>query len=183
MNAYFVLWPNDWCKRLIQAGDNGPLDVLYGGPHSSVPSLSKVASGDLIYPVAVKEDHLFILGSLQVTHITEAGAYLETHNINKENRMWDTSAPELLKQHPMLGHRIPRTCVDHAAIGSGTRIWFDFSILTEIVSQLRFGPKAAQEKALSINSDSKLSAILLQGHYRRLSVDSAKLIADLMQGF
>jgi len=183
MNAYFILWPNDWCKRLIQAGDNGLLQVLYGGPHSSVPSLGKVAAGDLIYPVMVKEGQLFILGSLQVAHITEAEAYLQAHNINKVDGMWDTSAPKLLKQQPKLGHRIPRTCVDHVATGTGTLIRFDFSLPTETINQLLFGPKSGQEKAISINTDGKISAILLQGHYRRLSNNSAKLVAELMQKF
>ncbi|OUJ71923.1 hypothetical protein [Hymenobacter crusticola] len=183
MNAYFVLWPNDWCKRLLQAGDNGPLQVLYGGPHTSVPSLGKVAADDLIYPVMVKEGQLYILGCLQVTHITEAEAYLQVHNINTVDTMWDTSAPKLLKQQPMLGHQVPRTCVDHAATGSGTRIRFDCNLSAETVSQLRLGPKIGQEKALAIGTDGKISAIPLQGHYRRLSADSAKLIADLMQNF
>ncbi|QNE40118.1 hypothetical protein F1C16_11390 [Hymenobacter sp. NBH84] len=183
MNAYFVLWPNDWCKRLQKAGDLGPLQVAYGGPHTSVPSLSKVKAGDLIYPVAIRGGELFILGRLQVEHIDEAEVYLTAHTIQKLDGMWDTSAPQLLQQHPALGHRIPRTCVDHVATGVGTGLRFDFGVPSELVRQLQFGPKVGQEKPLNISADSKVSVVSLQGHYRRLSANSAQLIAELMQRF
>lgn len=183
MNAYFIFWPNDWCKRLLKAGDEGPLQVVYGGPHSSVPSLGKVQQGDLIYPVAVRSGELFILGRLQVAHISDAETYLTTHNIGKLDGMWDTSAPLLLRQQPTLGHRVPRTCVDHAATGEGTRLRFDFGVPAELVRRLQFGPKAGQEKPLIPGADGNVSAISLQGHYRRLSADSAVLVADFMQSF
>lgn len=183
MNAYFILWPNDWCKRLLKAGDQGPLQVMYGGPHTSVPSLGKVQPGDLIYPVAVKNGELFILGQLQVEHISAAEDYLTTNNISKLDYMWDTSAPQLLQQHPELGHRVPRTCVDHAATGGGSHLRFDFSVPAELVHQLQFGPKIGQEKPLIPGADGKVSTVSLQGHYRRLSADSARLVAKLMQQF
>lgn len=183
MNVYFTLWPNEWCKRLIKAGDYGPLQVLYGGPHASLPSLSKVKTGDTVYPVAVKDGVLYILGCLHVKHLTEAENYLTAHRIIKLDYMWDTSAPQLLQQQPALGHRVPRTCVDDAATGEGTRIRFDFRVPTELVQRLQFGPKIGQEKSLIISADGKVAAISLQGHYRRLSAESAQIIAGLMQQF
>jgi hypothetical protein len=184
MNSYFILWPNDWCKSLAQANDYGPLQVIYGGPHTSVPSLGKIKSGDVIYPVSVKSGQLFILGKMQVEHITEAKAYLQGQSIAKiGNDLWDESAPKLIKGQPELGHRIPRSCVDTAATSSGTHLKFNFQIPAGIVDSLLFGPKTGQEKGLSRDKAGKLSHVALQGHFRRLSVDSAALIAELMQNF
>ena len=184
MNSYFILWPTDWCKQLLQIKDFGPIEAVYGGPHTSVPSLGKVAVGDLIYPVSVKNGELFILGQMQVERITEADIYLKEQNITKPyGEMWDTLASELLKNRPDLGHRIPRTCIDNVATGNGTGFRFDFSVPSEIIDNLRFGPKAGQEKGLSRSKDGKLSHVALQGHYRRLSADSATIVADLMQKF
>ncbi|MBJ6146249.1 hypothetical protein [Hymenobacter sp. BT559] len=184
MNSYFILWPNDWCKSLAQANDYGPLQVIYGGPHTSVPSLGKIKSGDFIYPVSIKSGQLFILGRMQVEHITDATIYLTKQAIARiDNDLWDTTAPRLIKERPDLGHRIPRSCVDTAATGSGTGFRFDFQVPTDVVDELRFGPKAGQEKGLSRDKAGKLSHVALQGHFRRLSADSAALIAELMQNF
>jgi hypothetical protein len=184
MNSYFVLWPNDWCKLLTQANDAGPLQVIYGGPHISVPSLGEVKVGDIIYPITIKSGQLFIIGRMQVERITQASVYLQEQNINRlASNLWDTSAPELIKQQPELGHRIPRSCIDDAATGSGTHFRFDFQVPTEKISSLQFGPKPGQEKSLSINQEGKISHVAFQGHFRRLSVDSAILVADLMQKF
>ena len=184
MNSYFVLWPNDWCKLLAKANDAGPLQVIYGGPHISVPSLGKVKVGDTIYPIIIKSGQLFIIGQMQVERITQAEVYLQEQNINRlDNNMWDTSAPKLIKQQPELGHRIPRSCIDDAATGSGTHFRFDFQVPTETISSLQFGPKPGQEKSLSINQEGKISHVAFQGHFRRLSVNSATLVADLMQKF
>jgi hypothetical protein len=184
MNSYFVLWPNDWCKLLAQANDAGPLQVIYGGPHISVPSLGEVRVDDLIYPIIIKSGQLFIIGRMQVERITQAEVYLQEQNINKlDDNLWDTSAPKLIKQKPELGHRIPRNCVDDAATGSGTHFRFDFEVPIELVSGLQFGPKPGQEKGLSITKEGKISHVAFQGHFRRLSHDSATLVADLMQKF
>lgn len=184
MNSHFILWPADWCKRLLQVHDYGPLEAVYGGPHISVPSLGKVAIGDFIYPVLIENGELFILGRMQVERITEADTYLKEQNITKPyGEMWDTLAADLLKKRPDLGHRIPRTCIDNVATGSGTGFRFDFSIPENVVDKLLFGPKFGQEKGLSKRKDGKLSHIALQGHYRRLSVDSAAIVAELMQSF
>ena len=184
MNSYFILWPADWCKRLLQANDFGPLEVVYGGPHTSVPPLGKVKIGDLIYPVSIRNGELFILGRMQVERIAKAEVYLREQNITKHcGQMWDTSASELLKNRPDLGHRIPRTCIDNVATGSGTGFRFDFIAPAEVVDNLRFGPKPEQEKSLSKSKDGKLSHVSLQGHYRRLSADSAVVVAELMQKF
>jgi len=184
MESYFILWPNDWCKSLAQANDYGPLQVIYGGPHISVPSLGKIKTGDIIYPVSVKNGQLFILGRMQVERITDATIYLAEQDINRiDNNLWDTTAPKLIKERPELGHKIPRSCINAAATGSGTRFRFDFQVPDNTIDSLVFGPKAGQEKGLSRDKAGRLTHVALQGHFRRLSTDSAAIVSDLMQNF
>ncbi|PJJ54894.1 hypothetical protein [Hymenobacter chitinivorans] len=184
MNSYFILWPNEWCKRLAQANDAGPLQVVYGGPHISVPSLGKVMPGDLIYSVAIKDGQLFILGKLEVEQIQDADSYLKQQRVSKpDGELWDTLALPLLKQQPHLGHLIPRSCIEKAATGLGSNLRFDFSVPTAVAHMLRFGPKPGQEKELPQGKEGRVSHIGLQGHFRRLSIDSAALVATLMSEF
>ncbi|QDA61219.1 hypothetical protein [Hymenobacter jejuensis] len=184
MNSYFILWPTDWCKRLAQAHDQGPLQAIYGGSHTSVPPLGRVTVGDIIHPVSIKNGQLFIIGRMRVTSILDAEEYLKGQNISRfNNELWDTSAHKLLKQNPELGHRIPRSCIENVALGTGTGLRFDFNLSTEIVSNLRFGQKPGFEKRLSINEEGKISHVGLQGHFRRLSSDSAALVAEVMREF
>jgi hypothetical protein len=184
MDSYFILWPSAWCKLLAKSGESDRLVVLYGGPHTSVPKLGKVRFGDVIYPVSVGEGSLYILGKMQVEQIVDADTYLADHNISKpSNELWDTYAVKLLKQQPELGHRVPRSCVEQAAVGSGTKLRFNFGVPLTLADKLRFGPKAGAEKALPMGKSGQLSHIGLQGHFRRLSAESAASVAEIMEAF
>lgn len=177
MNSFLTLWPADWCKLLLKNGDFGPLQVLYGGPHTSLPPLTKVKIGDTLYPVMLQKGQLYLLGALSVAELGPAGPYLKAHQIEPPGCI---SYPVRLKQQPMLGHRIPRTCVDQVAVGAGTTLRYDVPVPLEIVRQLQLGPRAGQEKPLALRPDGTLLPLSLQGHYRRLSYDSAQLLADFV---
>ena len=184
METYVVLWTNDWCTLLEKSGEKGPLKVIYGGPHISVPSLGKVKSGDVIYPVRVKNGCLYILGRMKVETIIKADNYLaEQGMVRPTGKLWDTASSIVLKQHPKFGHKIPRNCVDNAAIGiNGTAIRYDFQLSSELLSELRLGVVRGEEKPLPLK-EGKVSHINLQGHFRRLSESSAKLLEDFMLNF
>jgi len=184
MNTYLVLWPNDWCNLLEKAGDVGPLKVVYGGPHISVPSLGKVKNGDMIYPVRVKAGCLYVLGRMKVEKIIDADSYLAQQAIIRPKGMlWDTASKIVLKQYSGYGHQIPRNCVDDAAIGiEGTSLRFDFPFPSVLLSDLCLGPRPGDEKPLNLK-DGKVSHVNLQGHFRRLSEGSVKLFDEIMKGF
>ena len=54
MSGYMIFWSQDHVKKLKKAGDNGPIQVVYGGRHSKEPSLKKIKVGDVIFPVALE---------------------------------------------------------------------------------------------------------------------------------
>lgn len=184
MNAYLILWPNEWCKLLEKANEKGPLKVIYGGEHMSVPPLTKVTIGDKIYPIRILNGCMYILGCMQVDSIVDANNYLMQQDITTINEeLWDTASSKLLKLRPKLGHQIPRNCVEDAALGiKGTKIRFDFSFPSEFLDCLKLGPSVGEEKGLKLKNG-KVSHVNLQGHFRRLSENSAQLIENLMINF
>ena len=181
MNAFVVLWSNEWCEKLKKVAKNDLLSVVYGGPHQSIPSLGKVNVGDWIYPLRIKSGKLFLIGRMKVQEIRDAEAYLIEIGIPRtKGELWDTLSGKYLTTHSHFGHRIPRNCVDDVAIGNeGTIINFEREIPLDIIKKLTFGPIAQQEKALPLK-DNKVSHINLQGHYRRLGEDSRRLLDTML---
>lgn len=76
MSRYFILWSNDWCKKLEKIADFGPIEVIYRGEYQSVPALGKVAIGDTVYPVRVNGGSLYLLGRFEIAEIVEANLFL-----------------------------------------------------------------------------------------------------------
>lgn len=180
-NAYFVLWPYEWCKLLMKCNDFGPLDVIYGGEHISVPSFGKVDVEDIIFPVFIHQGTLFLLGKFEIQKKCKATDYLTQNKIYPiSDGLWDTECQNLLKNKPFLGHRIPRSCVLEAAIGIGSPISYSRVIPVSIIEQLKLGKKG-EEKELPLKNN-KVSHVNLQGHFRRLSEESVKLILELIDG-
>jgi hypothetical protein len=90
--GYVVLWSRDYCTKLRRAGDVGrPLQVVYGGEHSSQPLISKygVSAGDVLYPIAVRDGKMFIVGGMRVTEIIPWVRYV-THHLwcRRDPRGW-----------------------------------------------------------------------------------------------
>ena len=47
-NSFVVLWTLERCRWLQRVGDKGPLEVIFGGPHTSMPSIAALRAGDRI---------------------------------------------------------------------------------------------------------------------------------------
>ena len=75
MSGYMIFWSQDHVKKLKKAGDNGPIQVVYGGRHSKEPSLKKIKVGDVIFPVALEKDQLVVMARLQVEKLENAFEY------------------------------------------------------------------------------------------------------------
>lgn len=69
-------WSKDYMKRLHIAGDHGALSVIFGSHHTSMPSISSVKVGDVIYPVTLAEGTLCIIARLPVEKIETGFNYL-----------------------------------------------------------------------------------------------------------
>lgn len=66
MSGFMVYWSKDYLKELKAAGDSGPIKVIYGGPHSTMPSIESVEVGDIVYPVTIANGTLCVLARLPI---------------------------------------------------------------------------------------------------------------------
>jgi len=75
MSGYTVYWAKDYVKEVKKAGDQGPLKVVYGSPHTAMPCISSVKVGDIIYPVAIQNGTLAVMARLPVERLEPAFEY------------------------------------------------------------------------------------------------------------
>lgn len=76
MAGYITFWSKDHVRNLERAGDSGPLSVIYGGPHTKMPSIVSVRPGDLLYPVSIQNGALCVMARLEVERVEPALDYL-----------------------------------------------------------------------------------------------------------
>jgi hypothetical protein len=181
-HSYVVLWTQDYCRRLRRSGDLGnPLEVVYGGSHTSQPLLSRygVGGGDTLYAVSVAEGRLLVVGGMTVVAIVPWLQYVERHlGVSTawlaEAASWRV-ADELSRRHPEWGHRLPWGCTVEAAVGEGgAGLALDRTAPTGLVTNLRFVSKQGRERPLRQVVDGRISSVNgLQGHVLRLRADAA----------
>lgn len=172
MEFYTTLWSNDWAKQILKNDKNSILSVIYGGPHSSQPSLSRVKVGDVIFPVRVEGGNLYIMGRMTVEKIMNADQYMQSINVHSEG-LWDSYT---YQHQDTITHKIPRTCADNAAIGINGTIIKDRLVPINKLALVKLGVKKGEEQSLK----PKLS-LSFQGHIRRLSEDSAILFNQVIE--
>ncbi|MDR1640713.1 MAG: hypothetical protein LBT59_13540 [Clostridiales bacterium] len=127
MAAYIIFWTKRRIESYIKNGDEGPLSVIFGGPHQSQPPLGRIKIGDTIYPITVMNGKMHILGSMEIEKIISEEEYVKnylTGNLEgapeEKSVMWDSYREENRKT---ITHRMPWSCVDSVAIGkNGTKI-------------------------------------------------------------
>lgn len=76
MAGYLTFWSKEHVRNLERAGDQGPLSVIYGGPHTKMPSLAAVKPGDILYPTSIQNGTLCAMARLEVERIEPAPEYL-----------------------------------------------------------------------------------------------------------
>ena len=181
---YFTLWSKEYCRWIKKCNDNGPLEVIFGGPHTSLPSIRKIKIGDTIIPVCIDNGQLFLISSLTVENILSPEIYLFSRfNIKKpEKDLWDMYFIENKEIVTKLVHRIPKTCADIAVIGgNGLAINFSRKIPDKLLPKLLFGPKGKEKQLSGINEEGKILKVFsLKGHIRRLNQESQKVIIELL---
>jgi hypothetical protein len=184
-NSYVTLWTQGYCKGFQRVDDRGPLSVMFGSPHTSLPSVAHLKPGDWVYPVTISAGSLFVIGRMRIAAIIPYEDYARDRgklSVSGEGR-WVVTAHGSRRIHPHPGHREPSgSCIDHVAIGeSGTPLRFDNAIPGDTLATLRFGPKAGREQPLrGVAGGRLMHSLPLQGHYRRLSEESATLLERLI---
>lgn len=181
-NSFVTLWTLERCGWLQRVPDYGPLEVIFGGPHSSLPSLHKVLVGDTIYPLCVMNGELYIIARMTVRALTTPEEFVRNRLAIPVLGMWDLCFQELKHSQPSVGHRVPTTCCDTAAVGDdGTEICFDRRLPKAELAHISLGPKKGREQLLKGVTEGMLrNSCNLQGHVRRLSTQSAMLIASTL---
>ena len=180
-SSFAVLWTLERCRWLQRAQDRGPLEVIFGGPHTSLPSIDAVSVGDAIYPICIVSGELNVIARIDVSDIMSPDEYVQARLgfTRPATRMWDELFQEFKRSSPGFGHRLPTTCCEKAAVGSGTELLFSRAISAHQLETLTFGPKPGRERPLKGVSDGRLRNVFaFQGHVRRLSEKSAGVFAE-----
>lgn len=165
--AYSVYWPQPRWRHA--AGVRQPMAVLFGGPHTSEPSFRRatVQPGDLLYPIGVCDQVLYVLGRIRVQEIVPVGgdrALLQGYHARYP--AWRFLAP---------------TCTTEVVIGSeGTGIMLDRPVPGEILRRLTYRPRRGPRPVRHISDDGRLlHSLSVQGIYRLAQSSAADLEAVL----
>jgi hypothetical protein len=150
--AYSVYWPQPRWRQA--AGMRQPLTVLFGGPHSSEPSFRRatVQPGDLLYPIGVRDQVLYLFGRMRVQEIIEVDKDLLREHLARHGA-WRFLAP---------------TCTTEVVIGSeGTSVILDRPLPGELLRRLTYLPRRGPRPVKHVSEDGRLvHAMSVQGIYR-----------------
>jgi hypothetical protein len=166
--AYSVYWPQGRWKRA--AGIAQHLTVLFGGPHTSEPSFRRatVQPGDLLYPIGVCDQVLYVFGRMRVQEIITVG--------DSDQRLLD----EYFARYSGWRFLAP-TCTTEVVIGAeGTRVHLDRPVPGEIIKRLTYQPRRGLRPVKHVSEDGRLiHALSVQGIYRLAESSTADLEAVL----
>ena len=166
-SSFTTYWSRD---RVVAARKHAPpdfrFDLLFGGPHVSMPSFSRagVVPGDWIYPIHVHGGALHVLGRMRVVRIIPIADFRP-------------AAPMGLT----LTFLRP-TCTDEAVVGeSGTPLMHNLVLPPEGVENLTYVSKRGRRDVKKHLRDARVISLAgFQGNYR-LSEESGAELAGLVE--
>ena len=163
-----MYWPQPRWRHAACVGQ--PLAVLFGGPHTSEPSFRRatVQPGDLLYPIGVCDQVLYVLGRMRVRQIVPAD----------EDR--DDLLQEYLARYSAWRFLAP-TCTTEVVIGcGGTGVLLDRPLPGEILKRLTYRPRRGPRPVRHVSDDGRLlHPDSVQGIYRLAEASAADLEAIL----
>ncbi|WP_203655942.1 hypothetical protein [Actinocatenispora rupis] len=168
-DAYTVYWPQERWRQAVAVGPS-PLAVLFGGPHSSEPSFRRAAvrTGDVLYPIGVCDQALYVFGRMRVRQIRVVGTDDDGPLLEyfAQFRAWRFLAP---------------TCTDEVVLGEeGTGIVLDRAVPAEVLKRLTYRPRRGPRPVKHVSEDGRLvHPISVQGIYRLSEASAADLDAVL----
>jgi hypothetical protein len=204
--AYTVFWTQDRCKALRKLGGVGkPLELLFGGPHTSEPSFQRatVRPDDELYLISVRAGVLYVLGRVRVRRILSLEEYVAAHPhlfapylqeppawVYRESGSGLTPGfVQALKAFDRYRHAHPEvrvlapTCTDEAVeCEAGTPMRLDLAIPSDMLLRLRYRSRRKERDLHRYLRDGRMVQSLgVQGIYR-LSDASAEEFAALVDG-
>ena len=185
--SYLLLWPQRRIDQLKKNGEVGqPLEVLYGSPHSSAPSLRRygIESGDHVYVVGLRAGVVYVVARIEVEKVISTDEYFRDYlrlpARDLKLHLWDMEE-KLARDRPQLGHRLPFGCVDEAAVAaSSSPVTLDAPIPVDVLAALRFRTKRGEERSLPLEQGLLRKLPALQGHFHRLTPETVPLLEGLV---
>jgi hypothetical protein len=185
--SYLLLWPQRRIDQLKKNGEVGqPFEVIYGSPHGSAPSLRRygIEGGDHVYVVCLKAGVVYIVARIEVEKVISADEYFRDYlrlpARDLKLHLWDLEE-KLARGRPQLGHRLPFGCVDEAAVVvSSSPIALDAKVPADVLAALRFRTKRGEERSLPLEQGLLRKLPALQGHFHRLTPETAPLLEGLV---
>jgi hypothetical protein len=189
-DSYTTLWSRD---RVEAARTHAPadfrFDLLFGGPHQSLPSLIRagVRAGDWIYPIHVRDFALHVLGRMRATRVLTLAEFASEnpHRADGVGRPgFDAVVAELdgrtpAPRRPEVTYLAP-TCTEDAVVGdAGTPLWFDLTVPGEVVARLRYRSRRGERAVKHVVEGRVKSHVSFDGVYR-LAPESADVLAEIV---
>jgi hypothetical protein len=164
--AYSVYWPQARWRQAARVAE--PLSLLFGGPHTSEPSFRRatVQPGDLLYPIGLCDQVLYVFGRMRVEQIIPVGGSGQPRLEEYLSHTWRFLAP---------------TCTTEVVIGvDGTGIRLDRPLPGEILKRLTYHPRRGPRPVKHVTEDGRLThALSVQGIYRLAESSAADIEAAL----
>jgi hypothetical protein len=168
--SFTVFWTVDRLVGALAVGHK-PLPVLFGGPHLSEPSFRRagVRVGDLLYPVAVLNRRVYVVGRMRVREILLLGQEDGPTLIDQrfpQYKPWKVLAP---------------TCTEEVVVGvEGTTLRGDNDLPDEVLERLTFRSARGERPLRHVRNGELSRSVGLHGIYR-LSTASADDLASLIE--
>jgi hypothetical protein len=185
-DSYTELWSSHRITLLKKARQEGArLEVLFGGPHSSLPSHKRygVKAGDYIYPIRVDKGVMYILGRMRVREILTLEEYIESNPQMFEGIAKDPEYPDLTLSRYMERHReriyLAPTCTEEAVVGEeGTPIKLGIAVPGDVLERLEYRSQRGVRKPKV--KDGKLQNWMSVWGIYRLTQASAEAVDALL---
>ena len=182
-SAFTVMWNR---HRVKIAKDHGLPDqripFLAGGPHVSQPDFVRagVTSGDVIYPVAIRDGIVRVLAAVVAGRILTVEDFREQHPDFADYQLHCGAKREaVLQQYPWL-RAVWWTCTDKIVLAArSSRVRFQTRLPAAMLERLTYASQKRERGVRGIVDGLLTSPVSLHGIYR-LAPSSAADFASLV---
>jgi hypothetical protein len=184
--SFLVLWSKERHRQLRRVAEQQPrLNVIFGGPHLSLPSFTKfgVRPGDWILPVFAQDRQLYLMCGATIREVQPIRPFLKSRfgitDGQAAGSLWSV-CPELKRRYPEVAYLRDDECVDEAAICESTPLRFDRVVPPAVLMRLTFCSSKGERPLRQVEDGKLKSTVSIQNGYFRLTPDSATDMESLL---
>ena len=188
-HAYTTFWSRERVEAATRhAGENFRFEMLFGGPHVSLPSFRRagVTPGDTVYPIAVCAGAMRVLGRMRVARVVSVEEFraIETERAAKVGP-FDLAVrlePPPQDAPGLWNTFLAPTCVNEVLLGAGgTSLLMNVTVPPDTLRAFRFTSRRGERAIKHLDADGRITSIVsLQGVFR-LSDESAHRLAMIIE--